>query len=63
MTIAVGFTIMVLPYQVPPVVIGMQVAGISLATLVRLSLPLAAISVAALLPLEYVWWRIIVYFG
>jgi di/tricarboxylate transporter len=62
MTIAVGFTVMVLPYQVPPVVIGMQVAGISLATLVRLSLPLAAISVVVLLPLEYVWWRVIGYF-
>jgi anion transporter len=63
MTIAVGFTVMVLPYQVPPVVIGMQVTRVSLATMLRVSLPLAAISVVALLPLQYAWWRIIGYFG
>ena len=63
MTIAVGFTIVLLPHQVPPLVIGMQVTGLSLATIMRLSVPLAAISVIALLPLEYVWWRVIGYFG
>ncbi len=63
MTIAVGFTVMVLPYQVPPAVIGMQVAGVSVGTMLRLSLPLAAIAVLVLLPLEFAWWRIIGYFG
>jgi di/tricarboxylate transporter len=63
MTMAVGFSTMILPYQVPPVVVGMQVAGISLATTLRLSLPLVAFSIAVLLPLDYLWWRIIGYVG
>jgi anion transporter len=63
MTMAVGFSSMILPYQVPPVVVGMQVAGLSLAATLRLSLPLFAFSIVALLPLDYLWWRLIGYFG
>lgn len=63
MTMAVGFSTMILPYQVPPVVVGMQVAGIPLATTLRLSLPLVAFSIAVLLPLDYLWWRLIGYIG
>jgi len=63
MTMAVGFTIMVLPYQVPPVVVGMRAAGISLRTVMRLGLPLLVVSIGVLLPLEYLWWRLIGYFG
>jgi len=44
-------------------VVGMQVAGISLATTLRLSLPLVAFSIAVLLPLDYLWWRLIGYIG
>jgi di/tricarboxylate transporter len=62
MTAAVGFTVMVLPYQVPPVVVGIRAAGISLRTTMRLGWPLLAISVVILLPLDYLWWRAIGYF-
>ena len=54
---------MVLPYQVAPVVGGMQVAGISLRTALRLTLPLAPLGIVVFLPLDYVWWRLIGYFG
>ena len=63
MTMALGFTTMILPYQVPPVVVGIQVAGLSLRTTLRLTLPLALVSVIALLPLDYAWWRLIGYFN
>ena len=63
MTSAVGFTVMVMPYQVPPVVVGIRAAGISLRTTMRLGWPLLAISVVVLLPLDYLWWRLIGYFG
>jgi anion transporter len=63
MTMSVGFSSMIMPYQVPPVVVGMHVAGISLGTMLRLSLPLVAFSVAVLLPLDYLWWRLIGYVG
>lgn len=63
MTMAVGFSTMILPYQVPPMLVGMSVAGLRLRTLLRLCLPLAAISLLVLLPLDYLWWRMIGYFG
>jgi len=63
MTMAVGFSSMILPYQVPPAVVGMQLAGLSLATMLRLSLPLVAFSIVVLLPLDYLWWRMIGYVG
>lgn len=63
MTIGVGFTTFVLPYQVPPVVVGMQVAELRVATVLKLALPLLAFSLLVLLPLQYLWWRLIGYFG
>ncbi|MDB5812771.1 MAG: citrate transporter [Betaproteobacteria bacterium] len=60
---AIGFNTMILPYQVPPVVVGMQAAGISLATTLKATLPLAAVGILFFLPLEYLWWRWIGYFG
>jgi anion transporter len=62
MTIAIGFTIVVLPYQVPPVVVGMQFAGVNMRAALRVILPMAAVGFL-LLPLDYLWWRLIGYFG
>jgi anion transporter len=63
MTMAVGFSTLLFPYQAPPVVVGMQMAGLRLRDALRLSMPLALISIFALIPLHYLWWRIIGYFG
>lgn len=63
MTMAVGFSTMILPHQVPPVVVGMQVAGLKLRTILRLSVPLSIFSIFVLLPLDFLWWRMIGYFG
>lgn len=63
MTMAVGFSTLLLPYQAPPVVVGMQLAGLKLRDALRLTVPLALISIFALIPLHYLWWRIIGYFG
>jgi hypothetical protein len=54
---------MILPYQVPPMLVGMHVAGLRLRTVLRLCLPLAVIGLVVLLPLDYLWWRVIGYFG
>ncbi len=62
MTMVVGFSLMILPYQAPPVMVGMQVAGITLRQILRLTLPLAAICIFVLMPLDYVWWRALGYF-
>jgi anion transporter len=63
MTMALGFTTLILPFQVPPVMVGVQIAGIRLGTVLRLSVPLMLVSFVVLLPLDYAWWRLIGYFG
>lgn len=63
MTAALGFTTLILPFQVPPVMVGVQIAGISVRSVLRLSVPLMLLSFAILLPLDYAWWRLIGYFG
>lgn len=63
MTSAVGFSTLILPYQAPPVMVGMAMAGLSLRAMLRLAAPLAAISVILLIPLNYFWWLAIGYFG
>jgi di/tricarboxylate transporter len=63
MTIVLGFTTAVLPFQVPPIVVGMQVAGLKLRRFLRMSVPLAVVSLTVLLPINYLWWRAIGYFG
>ncbi len=62
MTIAVGFTLMLLPYQAPPVMVGVQIAGVPMRALLRLTVPLALISILVLLPLDYLWWWTLGYF-
>lgn len=63
MTLAVGFSTVILPYQVPPVVVGLQLAHLSVQTAIRITVPLAAISIIGLIPMNYFWWRLIGYFG
>ena len=63
MTIAVGFGTMVLPYQVPPVLVGLRAGGIDMKTSLRLILPVAGITLFVLVPLDYFWWRALGLFG
>jgi di/tricarboxylate transporter len=57
MTQAVGFSTPFLPYQAPPLVIAMQLAGIRLIDGTRLLLAIAVATVLLLLPLDFLWWR------
>ncbi len=63
MTVAVGYNVMLLPYQVPPFVVGMGVAAMPMRVALRLTVPLAALGVLVFMPLDYLWWRLIGYFG
>lgn len=63
MTIVLGFTTAIFPYQVPPMLVGVQVAGLRLRRVLRMTVPLALLSVGVLLPINYLWWRVIGYFG
>jgi di/tricarboxylate transporter len=57
----VVFSTVFLPYQSPPMMIGMQLGGASLRDGSRLCLPLAAVTVLVLIPLDYLWWRLLGY--
>lgn len=63
MTAALGFSNILLPYAVPPLVVGMQVAGIRFRPAATYTLLLALPSLGVLLPLDYLWWRWIGNFG
>ncbi len=62
MTIAVGYNVAILPYQVPPIVVGMHACRMSMRAALRVTLPLAAVGIVVFMPLEYLWWRFIGYF-
>jgi anion transporter len=62
MIIAVGFSTMLLPYQAPPVMVGVAVTGMPLRVMLRLTMPLTAVCLLVLLPLEFLWWWVLGYF-
>lgn len=62
MTAALGFSNTLLPYAVPPLVVGMQLAGIGLRDAARYTVTLATASLVILVPLDFLWWRAIGYF-
>jgi di/tricarboxylate transporter len=57
MTPVVGFSLAFLPYQVPPIVVGLQIAGIPLARAVPALILVNGAALVLLLPLDYLWWR------
>ena len=63
MAIVLGFTTAVFPYQVPPMLVGVQIAGLTLRRVLRITVPVAVLSLTVLLPINYFWWRAIGYFG
>ncbi len=63
MTEVTGFATIVLPYQMPPVVLTMQMGKVPYGHCARLTLALAAISLVLFVPLNYLWWQVLGYFG
>lgn len=59
MTQVLGFSTPIFIYQVPPLVIGMQLAGEKMIHGVKMVLLLAITSVLVLLPLDYLWWKLL----
>ena len=62
MVIAVGYSTFLAPYQVPPVMVGLQVGALQLMPTLRLALWLAGFGLLVMVPLQYLWWRVIGYF-
>lgn len=63
MTQVVGFSTVIFPYQVGPLIVAMQLSGERLGELLKVTLPLALLTLVALLPLDYLWWRLLGWLG
>ena len=61
MTFVLGYSTMFLPYQVPPLVVALQLGGVSLRKAGQFTLLLAALTIIFLLPLSFLWWRFLGY--
>ncbi len=59
MSQVLGFSNPILPYQSAPMVVAMQLGGERLGPAQKLCLWLAGITVAILLPLNFLWWRLL----
>ena len=59
MTHVIAFSTIILPYQVPPVVVGMKLGKVNVLKGTRLTLALTAVSILLLMPLNYLWWSLL----
>lgn len=59
MTQVLGFSQPLFPYQVPPLLIGMQMAGVHLSEGFKLCLSLALCAIILLFPINYLWWNVL----
>ncbi|SCM74248.1 Sodium/sulfate symporter [uncultured Pleomorphomonas sp.] len=59
MTQVVGFSTVLFPYQVGPLVVAMQLSGEKLDHLVRVTVPLALITLVLLVPIDFLWWKLL----
>jgi di/tricarboxylate transporter len=55
----VAFSIVFLPYQSPPMMIALHLGHVRLRPVTLFCLALAALTIAVLIPLDYLWWRLL----
>jgi anion transporter len=54
-----GFSTVIFPYQAPPIVVAMHLAGENLGRGIRFMALLAFLSCGILLPLNFLWWKML----
>ena len=59
MTQVIGFSTMLFPYQSGPLMVGMQVTEQPVAKLMKILAPLTAITALVLIPLDFLWWKLL----
>ena len=57
----IGFSNIILPYQSPPMMVGFQLGQVRLRDATRLCLWSSAVTYAVLVPLDFLWWRLLGY--
>lgn len=55
------FTTVLLPIEAPPIMVALQLGGVSVRAGVKFCLALAALTIVLLLPLDFLWWRLLGY--
>jgi di/tricarboxylate transporter len=58
-TVVLSYSTTILPYQAPPLILAMGLAGAKLADATRLVLVVAVASLALILPATLVWWSVL----
>lgn len=61
MTFALGYSTVFLPYQVPPLVVALQLGRVPLRRAGYFVLALAGLTIVILMPLNFFWWRFLGY--
>lgn len=59
MTQVIGFSTVFLPYQTPAIVVAAQMSGVTVRTVNTYFLTLFALTVLLLMPLNFLWWRLL----
>lgn len=54
-----SFSTLLFPYQGPPLVVAMALGEVRFADATKMTLALAAVTVLVLMPLDYLWWRLL----
>ena len=61
MTQVPAWTLLIFPYQAPPLVATRAISGLPISKFVRLMIPLALFGALVSLPLQYYWWKFLGY--
>lgn len=56
MSQVIAYTNVILPYQVPPLIVGLHLGGVSIKDGAKMTVALAVVSVLVICPLSYLWW-------
>lgn len=54
-----SFSTLLFPYQGPPLVVAMALGEVRFTDATKMTLALAAVTVLVLMPLDYLWWRLL----
>ncbi|MCW8932121.1 MAG: SLC13 family permease [Gammaproteobacteria bacterium] len=61
MTQVIGFSTVIFPYQAPPILVGLQMAGENISIAIKFCLWLTFLSLVILIPINYIWWKYLNY--
>jgi len=59
MTQVIGFSTILFPFQSGPLTVGMQLSGEKLSHVMRITIPMSLITLCVLIPLDYLWWKLL----